>query len=819
MSSFFAKACVFVLLSFAVTGCFKSSEERAAEHLESGLKLVEEGDLPRAIVEFRNTLKYDDDNLEAYRQMGRANLVLDQIPSAYGSFLRLVEQAPNDVEGRMALSEMAFLRQDWEEFDRHSATLAEIAGGVPNAKAVELGAAYRQSVVNQEPAKRDAVIAQAETLAQDLPDHPILQRIRIDAYVTRGEYEAALTVIDDSIARDPNELELYAIKLGLLGRLEDHAEVEATLRAMLDRFPNNKTAKETYLSYLLSRDRQQDAETFLEELLASAAPEDKNGAFFSLINFLRQNKGPDVALQRIDAARSGDEAQNQIGQTLRASLLFEMGQRDDGIAAMRAILSADASSMTVSETLNAQVALAQMLLANGNEAGARQTVEEVLSEDPNHPDALKMQVAWLIDEDETTGAINDLRLVLDGDPDDAEAMVLMANAYGRAGNKDLRQTFLARAAETSNSAPRYALLHARALIEDDKFLQAEGVLISSLRLVPDQVEILQTLGEVYLNLDDLPRADHVARTLIRIDNGQAQSFGQALQTELVARRLGVDEALQFLEQQASQNSDETSVALTLIQARLKTGRIEDALRTAQDAVAKNPDNPRLRNALALSLASTNDFDAAEAEFEKLLGAYPKAINVYLQLARVSLAKGDLAGGAATIDRGLSAVPDAPDLLWAKASYLEQDGDIAGAIEIYEALYARNSNSAIIANNLASLLAANSDDAESLARAETIARRLNGTEVAAFQDTYGYIQLRRGNLQEALNYLEPAAANLPNDPTVQIHLGEVYAALDRPADALGQMRKALDMIGPLGDADLRAKLASEIAQIQASQANE
>ena len=819
MKSFLTKMAILIALSFALTGCFKSSEERAAEHLENGLRLAEEGDLPRAIVEFRNTLKYDEDNLEAFRQMARASFALGQIPTAYASFLRLVEQSPDDAEGRIALSEMAFGRQNWEEFDRHSAKLAEITSNLPAAQAVQLGAAYRQAVLDQDTPKRDAVISETEKLARSLPDHPILQRIRIDTYIARGTYEAALTVLDDSIAREPGNLDLYMTKLALMGRLNDQTGVEETLRTMLEKFPNNQTAQETYLGYLLARNRLDDAKAYLEEHLATAAADDKNGAFLSLITFLRETKGEDVALARIDAALSAAPTQNQMWQIMRATLIFEMGQRDDGIAALSAVLSDDQATLSRLEILNAQTALARMLLVNGNEVNARQMVEEVLAEDPGLPNALKMQAAWLISDDDPTAAIGDLRVALESDPYDSEAMVLMSDAYRRSGNRDLQQNFLARAAESANNAPRYALLLARALIEDKKFLQAENALISSLKIAPNNIEILETLGQIYLSLDDLPRADQVARSLSKIDTEQAQAIAQVLQTELIARRLGIDEALEFLEQQAAQNSDPTVATLTIIQARLKTGRIEDALRTAVQAVFENPDDLRLRNALALSYASAHDFTSAAAELEILLKTNPEAIAVYLQLARINAADGDLAAGAVTIERGLSVLPDAPELLWAKASYLERDGDIAGAIEIYEALYARNSDSDMFANNLASLLVTSRDDPESLARAQTIARRLNGSDVPAFQDTYGFIQFRRGDLQEALAYLEPAAAGLPGDPVVQNHLAQTYAALQRPDDALAQMRKALVLLGPLGHATLRDRLIADIAQLQDAQAHD
>ncbi|MDP5361534.1 MAG: tetratricopeptide repeat protein, partial [Paracoccaceae bacterium] len=669
MNFFLPKIVVVAALCLMVTGCYKSSEERAAEHFESGLKLVENGDLPRAMVEFRNTLKYDEDNLEAFRQMARAHLALDEIPAAYGAYLRVVEQAPEDVEGRIALSELAFEWENWEEFERHSDKLAEVGSDLPRAGAIAIGAAFRQASHEGDDPAINALITRAEDLALILPESVILQRIRIDGYVRSGRYDAALAVLDASLARTPRDLDLYLTKLGLLDRLNDPAELEATLSAMLANFPENQTAKETYLRFLVLRERLPDAETFLEQNLASVAPEEQNGAFFGLITFLRETKGDDFALARIDAALAGEQAQNQILQTLRATLIFEMGQRDEAITAITAILAAEPRTMTEAEVRETNVTLAKMHLANGFDAGGREIIQSVLAEEPGLVSALKVQAAWLIEDDDTTAAINNLRLVLDSQPDDVDAMVLMANAYQRAGNQDLRREFLARATEASNNAPRYALLLGLALMDQDQLLQAESALISSLRLAPGHVEILKTLGQIYLRLDDLPRSDHVARTLAKIETDQAQIAARTLNAELVGRRLGVDEALQYLEQQSAQDGDATASTLTIIQAQLRTGRLADAMDTARNALETNPNDLSLRSALALSYASAGDFEAAENEYRGLITSHPEAIEPYLQLARIKAAQGAFGASAAAVEEGLSAIPDAPELLWAKASYL------------------------------------------------------------------------------------------------------------------------------------------------------
>jgi tetratricopeptide (TPR) repeat protein len=198
-------------------------------------------------------------------------------------------------------------------------------------------------------------------------------------------------------------------------------------------------------------------------------------------------------------------------------------------------------------------------------------------------------------------------------------------------------------------------------------------------------------------------------------------------------------------------------------------------------------------------------------YREIVAQEPRASNVWLELSRTLEIRDGEGGGEPVIDEALQAMPDEPNLLWAKASYLENGGDISGAIEIYEGLYERNSSSVVIANNLASLLSTYREDAESLERAWNVARRFRDTDIPAMQDTFGWILHRRGDSQEALPYLEAAAAGLPNDPVVQYHLGEVYRTLNREEDALAQYRLAVK-VARASDTrqqieDARARIAS------------
>ena len=114
------------------------------------------------------------------------------------------------------------------------------------------------------------------------------------------------------------------------------------------------------------------------------------------------------------------------------------------------------------------------------------------------------------------------------------------------------------------------------------------------------------------------------------------------------------------------------------------------------------------------------------------------------------------------------------------------------------------------DNLASLLATYRGDEESVDRAFSIARRLRGTEVPPFQDTYGWILHRRGEAEEALTYLEPAARALSGDAIVQFHLASVYEALGQTDDALESFQRAIELAGE-NDTRPQIELAKEAVE--------
>jgi cellulose synthase operon protein C len=214
-----------------------------------------------------------------------------------------------------------------------------------------------------------------------------------------------------------------------------------------------------------------------------------------------------------------------------------------------------------------------------------------------------------------------------------------------------------------------------------------------------------------------------------------------------------------------------------------------------------------------NVASARDQLAALAE------EYPQDEAPVRALYRLELQQGDAAAASAALGAGLERMPGSLVLNWMRAGELEREGDFEGAIAVYERLYEANRDNLVIANNLASLITTHRDDPESLERAHAVAQRLRGLEVPEFQDTYGWIAYRRGQYDEALRHLEPAAAALSEHALVQYHLGMTYAALERTEEARARLERALELAGdsPLPQYESARRALAELPEPEAEPA--
>lgn len=800
---------VILTCSLVFLASCKSTEERAEEHFEAALEHMENGDLERAKVEFQNVFSRNGNHREARAVYANMQRKAGETAEAYSQYLRLVEQYPDDTEGRKALAEMALDGFNWDELRRHGEYLANLAPDDLTAKISLAALAYRDAVMQgNDGARYDANVAALALLEED-PTRLGLRRLVIDDYVRLKDWRSALEQVDAALEHDPASLDLMQKRLSILYAINDADKIERQLGSMLEQFPEDSQILSALVSWHISRGNTDTA----EELLRSRvnAPDETAEAGTILVRFLSQVRGNDAAKAELDSLISSGSPHQALYRSLRASINFDLGQQTEAISEMQAILEGAEPS---AENDNVKVGLARMLDITGNAVGARALIEEVLEHDPSHSEALKKRAGWLIEDDQTGDAIVTLRAALANDPNDPDIMTLMARAHERDGNKELMAEMLALAVENSRNGPAESLRYASYLSQQDKLLPAEDALLGALRAQPQNVQILSALGDLYIRMQDWGRADHVARTLHALDTEQTTEIANSLTARRLAAQNSDSELNAFLESVSTEADGASGADIAIISRYLTDGDTDKALAHVDKLLEEAPGLPMLRFVRASILGQANRITEAEDTFRSLLDEDTQRPEVWIALYRLQRSSGNEAAAAETLTTARTTLPDNPQLKWIEAAEFELAGDIDGAIAIYEQLYEADSGNQIVANNLASLLADHRSDTESLERAYTVARRLRGSDVAPFQDTYGWIAYRLQNYDEAVQHLEPAAAGMGDNARVQFHLAMAYAAVERTQDALAQFEKTKAMLDPENLPDFAETIEEEIARLNA-----
>ena len=805
---------IFVLVSaLSLLSACESAKDKATRHLQAALEMIQKGDAPRALVEFRNVFQFDPSNRDA--RMAFASLLRNQgnLLEAYAQYQHVTDLNPQDAEALQAAARLAADLGRWTEAGRFADVALTLNPAEPGLLSVKVGVDYATAFNAGDAAGRAKAAAIAQNLLATQPDNLLLYRVVINNLMQNADYPAALHAIGAALVVFPKEKGLYQARVTVLTAQKDDIGVEAELKKLAQLFPDDPNLTATLLSWYVSKNRIDDAEATLRV----AAGKGDLTADINLINFLRQFRSADAALAEVEkilaslpaqtapaaatpapavatdgttSAESTPEITPDLIRTLRASILFDQGKQDEGIKAMQDILVEASPSDQMRQI---KVMLARMLFATGDTVQARTQVEDVLTQDAGQVDALKLKAAWLVDDDKTDDAIALLRKALNSNPHDAQAMSLTAQAYDRAGNHAMTGDMLSQAAIASGKAPAESIRYAQFLMEDAKYLPAESLLIDALRLDPANISILDMMGRLYVLMKDWPRATGIADRMDELATPEALAANQSLRPAILAGQQKVGAAIDYLKTLASGQDSNLNAKVTLLQAYLGNGQTDKARALADDLLAKAPQDDTVRFIAATVKGATGDSAAAEATFRSLLKADPKRETVWIALVHQIEQDDKVSEAEAVLDEAMVNLPDSANLQLIKAGYLEQNQDPEGAITIYEKLYAKTSANLILANNLASMLASYRSDAISLDQAYTVARRLRGTKNPAFSDTYGWITHIRGNSTEALPYLEIAASGLTKDPLVQFHLAEVYKALNRMADAKAQYARVLELV--------------------------
>jgi tetratricopeptide (TPR) repeat protein len=267
-------------------------------------------------------------------------------------------------------------------------------------------------------------------------------------------------------------------------------------------------------------------------------------------------------------------------------------------------------------------------------------------------------------------------------------------------------------------------------------------------------------------------------------NGEGRLLlGEGRYTEALAR---FDKALEI-----DPSSPETIA--NDAEAKLDVERPADAKQQLVDAKGRFPKSLPILLLLGRVEQHLADNDAAEADLRAAIEtadpARSNAVLPYVALSELYAARGKVPDAIATLRDAKKKLPASASLERAFGEVAEVQGEFEGALTHYHAAIAMDGNDAATHFRLAGLL-------RKMRKFDEAGAELD--KVAAVDKDYPGLALERGLLYEqagdvekAVEQFKAALARAPDDPDMQLRVGEAYVAIGRPDDAIPMLRKVIE----------------------------
>jgi Flp pilus assembly protein TadD len=217
-------------------------------------------------------------------------------------------------------------------------------------------------------------------------------------------------------------------------------------------------------------------------------------------------------------------------------------------------------------------------------------------------------------------------------------------------------------------------------------------------------------------------------------------------------------------------------------------------------------------------ASAGKTDEAMRLLQALSKSYPDSSLPDAEAGDLLRAKSDYAAAAAAYSRAIARVgtPSARDwpLFYDRGVAYDQANQWPLAEADFKHALQLDPNEPIVLNYLGYSWADRNKD---LAHARQMIEQAvhQSPDDGAIVDSLGWVMLRQGDINDAVQTLERATELMPEDPTINGHLGDAYWAAGRKIEAAYQWRRALTFNPqPADAAKLQAKLNETTAQASA-----
>jgi tetratricopeptide (TPR) repeat protein len=419
---------------------------------------------------------------------------------------------------------------------------------------------------------------------------------------------------------------------------------------------------------------------------------------------------------------------------------------------------------------------------------------------------------------------------LDLDDENAAIYLAIYELYQELGQEKKARQILDRATKSKSEDARFWLTIGEAVrrivvkpdgeVEPAELEKLTALYKRAVDLAGDKPEILAQAADFFVLTRQFKEATPLYRRLMALGLSEENPVVATAPFKLALSMHGSGqrkEAIEFLHDILKHNPQQAQAYEMLGQLYQEEGDIAKALSSYQKCLLQNPEQPIIYLRVADMFLRANKPEESVSVIEEARNKFPHLARfAYMLAVALSQAKRH-ADALAMFERAEQELSAASEPLDAEFYYhwgaaAERAGDISKAAEFLRKSLAMNPKSAEVANYLGYMWI---DRGENLDEAGQLVERALEIEPenGAYLDSRGWYYFKKGDFKRALKDLLAAARVVkPEDAVVYDHIADTYQQLGNMTEAINYWQKAAAL--EPGNEKIAAKLAEAKKQMTA-----
>ncbi|MCP3669476.1 MAG: tetratricopeptide repeat protein [Gammaproteobacteria bacterium] len=376
----FFSAAIIGLLS----GC-SDPEKEAAAYIASAEVFLEENNLEKAAIEYRNAIQINQNAPDAWYGLARVHERKQEWTQAFKALSKIRDTNPNHLNGRIMLAQMQLAANNIDQALEHANHVMELAP--QDTRAHSLMAAVRLRMGDLEAAHEFVDKAFALDHGNENKEATLL---KAHLQIMEQNFEQAINTLNSALETQADEASLYLLKIQALKELGNESAIRDVHETLVRQFPENFGFKNALVRIYVQMGEIDAAERFLEQVVEEN-PE-RVDAKELLVGFRNQYRSLDDAIALTKKYIEADPEEYQL-RFLLGELYFRDGQTDKAMSVYQGIVTDDDVKPNGLEARNK---LAFIYLKTERPDKSKALVEEVLANEQGNRNALLLHAGFKI---------------------------------------------------------------------------------------------------------------------------------------------------------------------------------------------------------------------------------------------------------------------------------------------------------------------------------------------------------------------------------------------------------------------------------------